>query len=105
MLPPPEKAPTITVYTLQFIDAERATEIVEMAAPQAEVKLDPGDSKRLSVWGKPTDHDTIVGVLKQVDVEEAAGSAYTAVIYSLEAMDAHGGWIASASSRRAGVTG
>ncbi|MCH5373890.1 MAG: hypothetical protein JJ992_07940, partial [Planctomycetes bacterium] len=84
--PAAEDKPALTLYTLKFVDAQRAIDVLKKITPEADLTADPADPKRLTAWAKPADHQTIENILQQIDVEEAAGSGYTAVIYSLEGM-------------------
>jgi hypothetical protein len=85
--PPPEQASKAVVYTLKFVNAAQVVELLTGATPGAKVTADADDPQRLVVWAKPADHTTIESVLQQIDVEGAAESGRTAVIYSLEEMD------------------
>jgi hypothetical protein len=85
--PPPEKAPAVVVYNLQFLEAAQAQTVLVAAVPQATLTLDPAAPQRLTVWATPDDHKTIDTVLKQIDIEEAAASDRTVAIYSLRDMN------------------
>jgi hypothetical protein len=85
--PPPEKAPSVVVYNLQFLEAAQAQTVLVAAVPQATLTLDPAAPQRLTVWATPDDHKTIDTVLKQIDIEEAAASDRTVEIYSLRDMN------------------
>ncbi|TVS15427.1 MAG: hypothetical protein EA424_16080, partial [Planctomycetaceae bacterium] len=83
-----EDAPTLVVYTLQHVDADQALEVLSKIVAEAQLNADPANPSRLSAWANPAEHQTIEDALAQLDVEEAAGTGSTAVIYSLEGMDA-----------------
>ncbi|MCL4204504.1 MAG: hypothetical protein KJ000_18620 [Pirellulaceae bacterium] len=86
--PAAEDARKLVVYTLDHIEAEQARDILRKVVESAELTADPANPKRLTVWAKAAEHQAIEDALTQIDVEEAAGSGSTAVIYSLEDMDA-----------------
>jgi hypothetical protein len=86
--PAAEDTRQLVVYTLDHIEAEQARDILRKVVATAEFTADPANAKRLTVWAKPAEHQTVENALAQIDVEEAAGSGATAVIYSLEDMDA-----------------
>jgi S-ribosylhomocysteine lyase LuxS involved in autoinducer biosynthesis len=86
--PAAEDTPSLAVYTLEYLEAEQALEVLQKIVTAAELTLDPGHPKRLTAWAKPAEHETIKNALAQIDVEEAAGSGSTAVIYTLDGMDA-----------------
>ena len=84
---PPEKAAKVAVYTLQSTTATNAMQMITTAVPQAKVTLDPNDSQKLNVWARPTEHETIAGILKEIDAEGAAPTS-TVKVYTVEGMTA-----------------
>ncbi|HUT95740.1 MAG TPA: hypothetical protein VMY37_40165, partial [Thermoguttaceae bacterium] len=83
----PEKARRIVVYTVQATAATAAMQVLATAVPQANVTLDPNDQQKLTVWARPTEHETIVSILKEIDAEGAAPTS-TVKVYTVEGMTA-----------------
>jgi ribosomal protein L12E/L44/L45/RPP1/RPP2 len=85
--PAPEDTPSLAIYTLQFLDAKRAADVLTKVAPSAQLTPDPDVPQRLTVWAKPLEHQNIEAALQQIDVQQAAERGATAVIYELEGLD------------------
>jgi type II secretory pathway component GspD/PulD (secretin) len=85
--PAAEDTASLIVYTLEHLEADQALEVLQKIVATAELTADPGNPKRLTAWAKPAEHQTIKDALAQIDVQEAAGSGATAVIYTLDGMD------------------
>jgi len=83
----PEKARRIVVYTLQSTTATNAMQIITTAVPQANVTLDPDAPQKLTIWARPSEHETIAAVLKEIDAEGAAPTS-TVKVYTVEGMTA-----------------
>jgi len=85
--PPADQAQKIAVYVLKNITAQSAVEVLTTAVPMAKVTVDAGDPQRLNVWARPSEHEAIDGILKEIDVEGDAESASRAGIYTLKGVD------------------
>ncbi|MBC8874123.1 MAG: hypothetical protein H8E44_32185, partial [Planctomycetes bacterium] len=85
--PPADQAQSIAVYVLKNITAQSAMQVLTTAVPMAKLTVDAGEPQRLTVWARPSEHEAIDGILKEIDVEGDAESASRAGIYTLEGMD------------------
>ena len=63
-----------------------AIEVLEDAVPDASFTADEG-SQKLTAVARPADHEMIERILEEIDVEEPAEAASSAVVYTLEWMD------------------
>ena len=88
--PPPELAPKVAVYALDFLSATDARQVLQTAVPKAEINISTADPNRLTVWARPADHDMIASILQEIDVEGDVESASTAVVYKLEGLTSSG---------------
>ncbi|MFH1924736.1 MAG: secretin N-terminal domain-containing protein, partial [Planctomycetota bacterium] len=80
---PPERAPRAIVYTLKSITATAAMDTLQTVVPEANFNTGE-DPQRLIAWARPSDHEMIESILQEIDVQEPAGSASTAVVYGLQ---------------------
>jgi type II secretory pathway component GspD/PulD (secretin) len=81
--PPPEQKPQVALYTLQFITATVAADVLRTAVPKATFTTDPDDPQRLTANARLADHETIKQVLAEIDVEGEGGGRSTVEIYKL----------------------
>ena len=80
---PPEKRPSLVVYSLRATEAESAMPIITTAVPNAQLNQGTLPNQILA-WAKPEDHKTIAETIAKIDLEEPAETAPRAVVYSLE---------------------
>ncbi len=92
--PPPELAPKLTVYGLKFVSGADASQVLQTAVPQAKFTVSREEPQRLSVWARPSEHDTIAAILQELDVEGDVESSSTAIVYTLEGMSPSGAFYA-----------
>ncbi|MBN2476468.1 MAG: hypothetical protein JXB62_17775 [Pirellulales bacterium] len=84
---PPEKRPTMEVYVLQSTTAEVALQVLETAFPDAQF-AQGDDTSQVIAWARPDDHAEIQKAIASLDVQQPAGKAVTAVVYTLQSMAA-----------------
>jgi len=82
----PELTPQALVYTLESISPDSAIQTLQQTIPDATFTTDEG-SQKLTAVARPADHEMIERILKEIDVEEPADAASSAVVYTLEWMD------------------
>ncbi len=87
---PPEKARKATVYNFDSITAASATQVLQKAVPQATFVPDAADAQKLTVWARPSEHETIAEILREIDVEGQAATDSKLKIYTIEGMTAYG---------------
>lgn len=80
---PPDQKPMVTLYTLQFITATTAAEVLRDAVPKATFTIDPDDPQRLTANARRADQETIKQILSQIDVEGEGGGRAAVEIYKL----------------------
>jgi hypothetical protein len=82
--PPPEDAPQVALYTLEWITAASATTVLQAAVPKATITADPADPQRLTALARPADHEKITAALATIDVEGGGGGRELVAVYQLE---------------------
>ncbi len=80
---PPEQRPQVVLYTLKFITATAASQVLQNALPNATFTTDPDDPQRLTANARAADHETIKTVLDEIDVEGEGGGRSTVQVYKL----------------------
>ena len=85
--PSADKAPKAVVYNLTSITATAASRILADAVPDATVATDPDDPHKITALAVAADHETIAGVLEEIDVEGPAQTAAKVVVYPLVGME------------------
>ena len=85
---PPEKAPKAVVYNLQSITAAGANQVLAAAVPNATLTTDTTDLQKLTALAVTADHETIAGILAEIDVESPAETASSVKVYTVEGMTA-----------------
>jgi len=80
---PPEQKAQVALYTLQFMTATVAADVLRTAVPKATFTTDPDDPQRLTANARPADHETIKQVLAEIDVEGEGGGRSTVEVYKL----------------------
>ena len=78
--------PMAMTYNLKEIPAASATQIIQLAVPEAQVATG-GDPQQIIVWASARDQATIKSTLEAVDVEAPEGSKQTAAVYVLEGIN------------------
>ena len=86
--PPPEQKPQVVLYTLKFITAAAASQVLQTAVPNATFTTDPDDPQRLTASARAADHETIKTVLDEIDVEGEGGGRSSVQIYKLQGQQA-----------------
>jgi type II secretory pathway component GspD/PulD (secretin) len=80
---PPDQKPQVVLYTLKFITATAAADVLRTAVPKATFTTDPDDPQRLTASARAPDHETIKTVLEEIDVEGEGGGRSTVQVYTL----------------------
>ncbi len=75
-------APKVVVYTLHEANASGVASALQTAAPLARIGVGQ-NPRKLVVWAKPVDHDTIRATLDELDQEEFAGQGNVLKAYQI----------------------
>ena len=67
--------------------AASASQVLADAVPDATLATDPDDPHKITALAVSADHETIAGVLKEIDVEGPAETAAKVVVYPLVGME------------------
>ena len=83
----PENAFQAITYSLEEVSTTTATQILQLAVPQAQVS--PGaETYQLVIWARPDDHKRVEEILEQIDVEGPEDKEAKAIAYTLDGSNA-----------------
>ncbi len=85
---PEETAPRLVVYPLESASALQVTTVLRSIAPLAQAAVGGPNSRQLSVWARPADHEIIKKAIEELGKEEPEETRPRVQVYTVETVDA-----------------